>query len=104
MLPAQPQGQGSGGGKGLKSSAQKLTKKQIQQQNLLASDRLRGVQQARDNKEAFRKGGTQTAIGTGSGPTKNGVLNSNQLQVQRQSSQKNQSQSLSRSRVTSQNR
>lgn len=42
--PAQPQGQGSGGGKGLKSSAQKLTKKQIQQQNLLASDRLRGVQ------------------------------------------------------------
>jgi len=62
------------------------------------------VQHQRDNKEAFRKGGTQTAIGTGAGPNKSGVLASNQLQVQRPSTQKNQSQSLSRSRVTSQNR
>lgn len=64
------------------------------------------MQQQRENKDAYRKGGTQTAIGTGTGFNKNGggVLNSNQLQVQRQSSHKNQSQSLSRSRVTSQNR
>lgn len=61
----QGQGQGQGAAAGYgdivytnKHNSQKSTKKPTQQSNLLASDRLRDVQQRGDAKDGARKGGT----------------------------------------------